>query len=80
MNLRNQQKIPHENRISAPTFYNWKQNYEGIDAQHLKGLKSMQEENISLKRIFADLSMDHLILKDFIENIVWVNLFQLSVL
>lgn len=53
--------------ISAPTFYQWKQKYGGMDAQHLKELKSLQEENFRLKRMIADLILDHLILKDIIE-------------
>lgn len=39
-----------------------------MDAQHLKELKSLQEENARLKRMFADLSLDHRILKDIIKK------------
>ncbi|MFS4430881.1 hypothetical protein [Chryseobacterium sp. S90] len=39
-----------------------------MDAQHLKKLKALQEEKASLKRMFADLSHDHRILKDIIEK------------
>jgi putative transposase len=54
--------------ISAPTFYSWKQKYGGMDAQQLKELKALQDENARLKRMFADLSLDHRILKDIIEK------------
>lgn len=60
--------ICREYGISAPTFYQWKQKYNGMDAQHLKELKSLQEESARLKSMFADLSLDHRILKDIIEN------------
>jgi putative transposase len=33
--------ICREHGISAPTFYQWKQKYGGMDAQHLKELKSL---------------------------------------
>lgn len=39
-----------------------------MDAQQLKELKALQEENARLKRMYADLSLDHRILKDIIEK------------
>jgi putative transposase len=39
-----------------------------MDNQQLKELKALQEENARLKRMFADLSLDHRILKDIIEK------------
>ena len=45
-----------------------RQKYGGMDAQHLKELKALEEENARLKRMFADLSLDHRILKDIIEK------------
>ena len=46
----------------------WKRKYGGMDNQQLKELKALQEENARLKRMFADLSLDHRILKDIIEK------------
>jgi putative transposase len=60
--------ICREYGIAAPTFYSWKQKYGGMDAQQLKELKALQEENLRLKRMYADLSLDHRILKDIIEK------------
>jgi putative transposase len=60
--------ICREYGIASPTFYSWKQKYGGMDAQQLKELKALQEENARLKRMFADLSLDHRILKDIIEK------------
>lgn len=60
--------ICREYGIAAPTFYNWKQKYGGMDTQQLKELKALQEENMRLKRMYADLSLDHRILKDIIEK------------
>lgn len=60
--------ICREYGIAAPTFYSWKQKYSGMDAQQLKELKALQEENARLKRMYADLSLDHRILKDIIEK------------
>lgn len=60
--------ICREYGISKPTFYSWKQKYSGMDAQQLRELKSLQEENRRLKQMYADLSLDHRILKDIIEK------------
>lgn len=56
------------NGIKPGTFYSWKRKYGGMDAQQLKELKSLQEENRRLKQMYADLSLDHRILKDIIEK------------
>ena len=39
-----------------------------MDAQQLKELKSLQEENRRLNQMYADLSLDHGILEDIIEK------------
>lgn len=60
--------ICREKGITRATFYSWKRKYGGMDAQQLKELKSLQEENRRLKQMYADLSLDHKILKDVIEK------------
>jgi putative transposase len=50
--------------ISRATFYNWKKKFTGMDASQLKRLKELEEENRRLKRMYADLSLDHHMLKD----------------
>lgn len=60
--------ICREYGIAPPTFYSWKRKYEGMDAKQLKELKALQEENRKLKQMYADLSLDHRILKDIIEK------------
>jgi putative transposase len=39
-----------------------------MDASQLKQLKDLQEENRRLKAMYADLALDHKILKDIIEK------------
>jgi len=50
--------------ISRATFYNWKKRYGGMEASQLKRLKELEDENRRLKRMYADLSLDHELLKD----------------
>ena len=60
--------ICREYGIAQPTFYSWKKKYSGMEASQLKELKSLKEENDRLKKMYADLRLDHLILKDIIEK------------
>jgi len=54
--------------VSRATFYNWKSKYSGMEVSQLKQLKELQEENRKLKAMYADLALDHRILKDVIEK------------
>ena len=54
--------------IHEATFYNWKKKYHGMEASQLKKLKELEDENRRLKRMYADLSLDHQLLKDVIEK------------
>lgn len=39
-----------------------------MKAELLRGFKELERENAELKRMYADLSLDHLILKNIIEK------------
>lgn len=65
---RSTEEICRELGINRATFYNWKKKYGGMEASHLKRLKELEEENRKLKQMYADLSLDHRILKDVIEK------------
>ncbi len=66
---RDQESICREYGIHKSTLYNWnrvagRKKYGGMEANELKKLKELEEENRRLKQMFADLSLDHQILKD----------------
>lgn len=55
--------------ISSATFYHqWRSKYGGMEASDIKRLKELEEENRRLKQMYADLSLDHRILKDIVEK------------
>jgi putative transposase len=54
--------------VSSATFYQWRSKYGGMEASDLKRLKALEEENRRLKQMYADLSLDHEILKDIVER------------
>jgi len=60
--------ICREQGISKATFYNWRKKYGGMDASELKRLRELEEENRRLKKMYADLSLDHQILKDVLSK------------
>jgi putative transposase len=65
---RNAAEVCREYGISQATFYNWRKKYGGMDVQQLKRLKELEEENNRLKEMYANLSLDHKILKEIIEK------------
>jgi putative transposase len=54
--------------IGQSTYYKWKAKYGGLDASSLRRLKELEEENQRLKRMYAELSLEHQILKDVVEK------------
>jgi putative transposase len=54
--------------VNKQTFYNWKKKYSGMDSSQLAELKALKEENARLKKMYAELAMDNVILKDVISK------------
>jgi putative transposase len=65
---RKAEEICRELGISRATFYNWKSKYSGMEVSQLKQLRELQDENRKLKAMYADLALDHRILKDIVEK------------
>ena len=53
-----------EHGISTATFYGWRSKFGGMDASMVTEMKSIQEENRRLKKMFAELSMQNELLKE----------------
>ena len=54
--------------FSRASFYKWKAKYSGMSVSDLKRLKELEEENRRLKHMYAELSLDHKVLKDIVEK------------
>lgn len=52
-----------KHQISAATFYKWKKDKTTDEDDRLSRLKELEAENKRLKRMYADLSIDHDILQ-----------------
>lgn len=60
--------VSRELGINPQTFYNWKKKYSGMDGEHLKRLKELEEENRRLKGMYAELALDNKMLKDVLSK------------
>ncbi len=48
------------------TYCNWKSKYGGMESSDIKKIKELEDENRSLKQMFADISLENRALKDVI--------------
>lgn len=59
-------EVSRKHGVSNATIYNWRLKYAGMTESDLRKLRSLEEENRRLKRMYADLCIDHEILKDVV--------------
>ena len=50
--------------IVDKTYYRWRKEYGGLKLDQAKRLKELEKENVRLKKLVADLSLDKAILKE----------------
>lgn len=50
--------------ISDKSYYRWRKEYGGLKIEQAKQLKALQAENIRLKKLVADLSLEKAMLKE----------------
>jgi putative transposase len=50
--------------ISNATFYSWRSKYGGMEASMIAELKSLQEENRRLKKMYAEVQLQREILQE----------------
>ena len=55
-------------QVSSATYYKLKSKYAGMGVSELKRLKELEAENRRLKSMYANISMEHEILKEVIEK------------
>ena len=50
--------------IADHTYYRWRNEYGGMRVDQARRLKELETENVRLKKLVADLSLDNAILKE----------------
>ena len=59
-------EVCRQHGISDATYYKWKSKYGGLEASELKRVKELEAENAKLKRLYADMALEHAAMKDLI--------------
>lgn len=54
--------------IAEQTFYRWKKQYAQLEVDQVRQLKQLQEENLRLKQLVAELSLDKTMLQDVLSK------------
>jgi transposase-like protein len=54
--------------VTEQTYYRWRKGYGGLRIEQAKKLKNLEKENVRLKKLVADLSLDNAILKEATEG------------
>jgi len=57
-------QICQEIEVSEQTYYRWKNPYGGMKIHELRHLKELEQENLRLKKLVADLSLNNAMLKE----------------
>ena len=50
--------------ISKQSYYRWRKEYGGLKIDQARRMKGLEKENVRLKKIVADLTLDNSILKE----------------
>ena len=50
--------------ISGHTFYTWRRKFQGIEAQDVKKMRELEQENAKMKKIIANLTLENYALRD----------------
>ena len=54
--------------VSQQTFYTWKRKFAGMGVSELRELRQLRDENKTLKRLVADLSLDKHMLQEVLSK------------
>jgi putative transposase len=64
----NARVVIRRNNISEQTFYRWRKKYGGMEVSEARRLRSLEKENVELKQMVADLSLDKRMLQDVLSK------------
>ena len=54
--------------ISNALYYQWKSKYSGVSVSELKRIRELESENSRLKKMYADLALEHESVKDVLSR------------
>ncbi len=50
--------------VTEQTYYRWRKEYGGLRTDQARRFKELEKENVQLKKVVADLTLDNAILKE----------------
>jgi len=50
--------------VTDQTYYRWRKEYGGVRTDQVKRFKELEKQNVQLKKVVADLTLDNAILKE----------------
>ena len=59
-------EVCRQHGISDATYYKGKSKYGGLEASERKRVKELEAKNARLKRLYADMALEHAAMKDLI--------------
>jgi len=62
------QEVCRQLEVHEQTYYRWRREYGGMNTTQAKKLKTLEKENVRLKKLVADLSLDNAILKEVLSK------------
>jgi putative transposase len=57
-------EVCRKHSISGATLYKWKTKYGGMEVSDARRLRTLEEENIKLKKLLAEAMLDNTMLRD----------------
>ena len=54
--------------VSKATFFKWRNKYGGATVSDVKRLRELEAENAKLKRMYADLALENVAIKDVLNR------------
>ena len=61
-------ELLHRHGICQSTYYKWRNRYGGMTPGLLGQMKALENENVRLKRMYAELSLEYQALKDIVRK------------
>lgn len=61
-------EVCRQHGLSAATYYQWKSKYAGMPVNELKRVKELEAENARLKKMYAELALENVAIKDVLSR------------
>lgn len=61
-------EVSRKHNLQPQTIYRWREKYGGMQSSDVRRLKSLEEENLRLKRMVANMALENEAMKDLIQK------------